>query len=78
MLVNIEKKDCEGKRPALGKTNTQAEEVFLTNKNNHNNHIYTMFPFYFFFGYKEETKRFGTLRNLFPCRQSCELGRLSP
>ena len=36
-----------------------------------------MFPFYFFFGYKKETKRFGTLRNLFPCRQSCELGRLS-
>ena len=28
------------------------KEVFLTNKNHHNNLIYTMFLFYFFFGYK--------------------------
>ena len=90
MLLNIEKKtDCEGKRIShdlhWGKQNTQAKRGLLTNKTQHNNLIYTMFLFYFFFGDKWKLKdtemdhRFGTLRNLLPCRLSCELRlRLSP
>ena len=90
MLLNIEKKkivkEKEYRMTCIGENKThKLKGVFLTNKNHHNNLIYTMFLFYFFFGYKWKLKdtemdhRFGTLRNLLPCRLSCELRlRLSP